>query len=343
MKNINLTFADRLKIEIMLDNGKSIRAISKSLNKSVACIYREIQNRGCILVDEAGIKKKSYIATVAELDYKRKMRDRKQRCKIFKAEGLLEYIQYMLDDKYTLNAVHLVLNSHSKYKGYVKSVQSLYNWSNKGILKPKRKIKRRKPKRYSKVHKRQIKGLSIEKRPQPINDRLEAGHWEMDCVVGQRANKRTLLVLLERKTRYVILEELFEKNMYEVVKALNRIEKRYGKKKFRKLFKSITVDNGAEFQDAAGLESSVYRYKKRTLIYYCHPNAPFERGSNENVNRLVRVHLPKGSNFDNARIFNRGVIKRIEEWINNYPRGIFGGRCSREIFEKEIRILFDDG
>ena len=69
--------------------------------------------------------------------------------------------------------------------------------------------------------------------------------------------------------------------------------------KFREVFHSITVDNGCEFQDCEGMERSKRARKPRTKIFYCHPYSAYERGSNENMNRIIRRFFPKGTNFDN--------------------------------------------
>lgn len=122
-----------------------------------------------------------------------------------------------------------------------------------------------------------------------------------------------------------------------VVKALNTIERSYGERLFRNVFKTITVDNGVEFSDAEGLERSRRnKKKKRTKVYYCHPYSSCERGSNENANRLIRRHIPKGVNFDKKR---QSEIKEIETWINNYPRKLFGYNTAEEQFVYEMEKL----
>lgn len=126
--------------------------------------------------------------------------------------------------------------------------------------------------------------------------------------------------------------------MDEVCKALNRIEKRFGGD-FYKVFKSITVDNGSEFKDYERMEKALRRVGKRTTIYYCHARAPNERGTNENNNILLRrcEGLRKGADFDKCLTTAR--CKDAEAWINTYPRRIFEGRCSLELFNKELIIL----
>ena len=96
-----------------------------------------------------------------------------------------------------------------------------------------------------------------------------------------------------------------------VIRALNRLERKY-EKDFRKLFKSITVDNGSEFADCTGMEKSCRRKGKRTKLYYCHPYSAYERGSNENMNRMIRWFFPKGTNFDEVTDKD---IQRAEDWI----------------------------
>lgn len=116
-----------------------------------------------------------------------------------------------------------------------------------------------------------------------------------------------------------------------VVRLLNKLEKRYGKR-FRSVFKSITVDNGAEFSDRKGMERSIFN-GQRTKIYYCHPYSSWERGSNERMNREIRRLIPKGTNI--GKISN-DEITRVQNWVNSYPREIFGFATSEELFEREM-------
>ena len=113
-------------------------------------------------------------------------------------------------------------------------------------------------------------------------------------------------------------------------------ERKCGERLFRDVFKTITVDNGVEFSDAEGLEKSRRNKKKRTKVYYCHPYSSCERGSNENANRLIRRHIPKGVNFDKK---SKTEIKEIETWINNYPRKIFEYDTAENQFINEMEKL----
>ena len=158
----------------------------------------------------------------------------------------------------------------------------------------------------------------------------------MDTVVGkQGVSKKSLLVLTERKTRKEIIIELKEHTTENVARALNRLERKFGAM-FYKIFKTITVDNGSEFQDCEGLEKALNRKGSRTKIYYCHPYRSCERGSNENQNRMIRRRIPKGTDLDQI---DKKEIKETEEWINNYPRRLFGYASANEMFDKEIAAI----
>lgn len=85
------------------------------------------------------------------------------------------------------------------------------------------------------------------------------------------------------------------------------------------------MDNGSEFADCAGMEMSCRRKGKRTKLYYCHPYSAYERGGNENMNRMIRWFFPKGTNFDEVTDKD---IQRAEDWINSYPRRVLGWRSA---------------
>lgn len=156
-----------------------------------------------------------------------------------------------------------------------------------------------------------------------------------DDVVSEmrRVWEETLFVLSERLTRNEIIIKMPDQTAASVVAALNKLERRFGKK-FSQIFKSITFDNGSEFMDCAGIEKSVYgKDRKRTKVYYCHPYSAYERGTNENINKMIRRFLPKGTDF---RKVTAAYIQRVETWINNYPREILGFETSGSLFERYV-------
>ena len=116
--------------------------------------------------------------------------------------------------------------------------------------------------------------------------------------------------------------------MNSVVSYLDKLEHTMGIEKFKNIFKTITMDNGCEFQDFRGIEKN-----NRTITYYCHPYSSCERGSNENQNKLIRRHVPKGCDISK---YSNEDIKNIQDWLNNYPRKIFNGKSSNEVLKEII-------
>ena len=106
------------------------------------------------------------------------------------------------------------------------------------------------------------------------------------------------------------------------------LEKKLGSFNFRRIFQTITVDNGSEFQDWEGMTRAVDGEGDRTHIYYCHPYSAYERGSNENGNRMIRRRVPKGTDFTGI---TEADTLEVQRWVNEYPRGILGGRCAGRV------------
>ena len=119
-----------------------------------------------------------------------------------------------------------------------------------------------------------------------------------------------------------------------VVAALDRLECIYGAV-FYEIFKTPIVDNGSEFADADGIERSArHKDAKRTTVYYCHAYSSCERGTNENINRIIWRQFPKGTDFDKV---TAAEVKCVETWLNDYPREILSFMSSAEAF----KIAFD--
>ncbi|VLP01152.1 IS1239 transposase [Streptococcus pneumoniae] len=156
-------------------------------------------------------------------------------------------------------------------------------------------------------------GQSIEQRSEAINLRLENGHYEIDTVLLTRAKNYCLLVLTDRKSRHQIIRLIPNKSAEVVNQALKLILKQY------KIL-SITADNGTEFNRLSNVFSEEH-------IYYAHPYASWERGTNENHNRLIHRWLPKGTKKMTPK-----EVAFIEKWINNYPKKCLNYKSPREDF-----------
>ena len=177
------------------------------------------------------------------------------------------------------------------------------------------------------MQKRATAGESKENRPDEVATRETFGHWEMDTVKGkQGVTKSCMLVLTERKTRDEIIFKLKDQKAESVVDALDRLERKWGDM-FSKVFRSITVDNGVEFSDCKGGN----RIDMCVSPLVSMLNAPYPYNP-----KTPRRHIPKGEDFDEKQDRD---IEFIENWINTYPRGIFGFRTSEELFKEELEKI----
>ena len=185
--------------------------------------------------------------------------------------------------------------------------------------------------------KRPPRGESIEKRPAEVDARETFGHWEGDTVYSKKDGSKALFVLTERLTREEIIMRIKDRTAESVIKALDRIERKYGPVLFRKIFQTITFDNGGEFADVDRMERSPLRKTlKRTKVYFCHPYSSYERGSNECQNKMIRRPFPKGTDFGNV---TDAEVARAESWMNNYPRKILGWKTSEMLFRECVAAL----
>ena len=177
------------------------------------------------------------------------------------------------------------------------------------------------------------KGRSITDRPPEAESREEYGHWEMDTVVGTRhGSGRCLLVLTERKTRAQIIRPLPDRTQRSVLRALNGLERKKGG--IFTSMKSLTSDNGGEFWDFEAVERSVHDpSRKRCSLFYAHPFCAFERGTNENNNRLIRRFIPKGTDIAD---YSRKQVQTVEDWVNNMERESLGGISAAEAQGREL-------
>jgi len=209
--------------------------------------------------------------------------------------------------------------------------KTVYNYIEKGIflgvsnkdLWVKKENKKRGYKKIRTVALNNKKGKSITERPKEADNRTQQGHWEIDLVVGKQGTKPVILTLVERKTRKSMYVLVKNKTQKEVVAAIKRAKQRIGGD-FDDVFKSITADNGSEFLDSEAIKKAANCGE----VYYAHPYSSWERGSNENGNRILRRFVPKGMNIGKLTIKE---LQRIEDWVNNYPRKIFGYKSANEM------------
>jgi transposase, IS30 family len=332
----HLAETDRYKIEALLEGKKVADEIAVLLRRDRSTIYREIK-RGTIRRTQTNLTEKdTYRAHSAQADYIKQGRNKERSLKIGKDRRLEAYIRIkLIEERFSPDAIIGQIKANGlEFEGII-TTKTLYNYIDAGIfsgisnknLWEKRKKKRRGYKALTRMNSKNKEARSIEDRPKEIDSRVEYGHWEGDTVKGSLTGLTRLLTLTERKTREEIIIKL-EQGTQEVIKlAIDDLEAKYGVA-FKIKFKSITFDNGVEFLGWKSLEiSTMGAIERRTTIYFAHSYSSWERGTNENQNRMIRRFIPKGTDIADV---SEKQVKWIQDWMNNYPRKILGYKTAKQ-------------
>ena len=165
----------------------------------------------------------------------------------------------------------------------------------------------------------------IDQRPRAAEERLELGHWERDSMLGTRGSS-VILTMVDRKSRYTQLRHVTKHDSAHVADATADVLRRH-----RSISKTLTNDNGSEFQRDEALQSRI-----DIPIYFCEPSSPWQRGTVENTNGLLRQYLPKGADFDHLP---PAWVAAVENTLNHRPRKTLRYRTPHEVFYKKTAIL----
>lgn len=338
----HLTEKDRYTLERLLKQNYNVKDIALILNKSVRTIYREIKRGSITLINDNLTEYQAYCADVAQNDFERKAHHKGPKFKFLDDDSLVKKIQkgILVDFRSPDDIIGAEKQLHPG-KSYP-CTKTIYNYIDRdlipGISNKNLWVKCNKKIRKKTILKRRFIPStlrSIEERGLSVLDRLIFGHWEMDCIESQKSDPTTLLVLTERLSRLSLVFVMPDQTQASVKICLDNLERKY-RSKFKKIFKSITVDHGKEFINDALIETSIFTKKKRTTIYYCHPYCPSERGSNENWNKQIRRFIKKGVRIANLSLH---FIKESVTRINNMHRKILNYRTSQEVFDSYIAMV----
>lgn len=324
-----LTDRERYYIQKQLEKKVSVSQIAADLGYSRGAIYYEIKRGTCEQIDTHLRKRKVYCWDYAAADAKSKQNHRPNKKLAPDNPYLLRCVDLIKNKKYSPYAAMQIIGETAPIcevtlysyieSGYILGIETR-NLPYAKPRKKKRKHQTGKRKEFESGKK------SIELRPAEVSDRQTYGHWEMDTVYSSKDDLHCLLVLSERKYREEIIIKIRDRTMQSVIKALDSMERKLGAPAFREKFKTITCDNGMEFADWKSIERSSRNKGKRTEVYFAHPYCSGERGTNENENKMIRRWIPKG---DDIGLYSDEEIAGIMEWINTYPRKMFGGLSSR--------------
>lgn len=342
-KGKHLTKAERVVIERMVRAGYPARAIAATLERHRRTIEREIARGRVINRDSEWRTEIVYSSDRGQDIHDLNATAKGPQLKLGRNRQLVAFIRTRIIKHKEAPAVVAFRMSETNMEGAV-CAKTLYSYIDQGLIEgvsneslwEKRKRRNWQKRTLRRSPKLPTKRRSIEQRPDDVEKRETFGHWEMDLVVGPTGSKGALLTMVERKTRHLIIRKLPDQTHAAVRRALNRIERDCGASAFRRQFKSITTDNGREFLNVDGLQRSVLSTRQRTSVFYTHPYSSWERGANENINRIIRRFVSKRRKI---RTFTRSTIQTIQEWINSYPRKILDFKSAQQCFNEELKRM----
>jgi len=319
--SLALTLAEREEISRGLATNQSMRTIAYQLNRSPSTISREINRNGSYAL---------YRATQADQSAWDRAQ-RPKRCKLACNRLLSRTV-----------AIKLRLNwSPQQIAGWLKreypedernqvSHETIYRSlfiQARGVLKKEllqylrtqRVMRRSKHSSLKRNGLGQIKNaVSISERPASVEDRAVPGHWEGDLIGGSKNSY--IATLVERHSRYVMLGKVKNKDTESVVTALIK----QSKKLPDELYKSLTWDRGKELAD-----HQRFTLETNVEVYFCDPSSPWQRGSNENTNRLLRQYLPRGTDLS---LYSQAKLNAVARQLNERPRKTLGYETPAERF-----------
>jgi IS30 family transposase len=304
-----LTLAEREDISRGIIAEHSVRSIAASLGRSPSTVSREINRNG---------GRRRYRANKAE----QAAWDRAHRpksCKLVQNRALARVVASKLKKLWSPNQIagwlkHRYPNDENFQVSHETIYRSLFIQA-RGALKKEllQHLRRTRAMRRSRHHTQKTDDhgrisntISISERPASAKDRAVPGHWEGDLIFG--TNNSQIATLVERHTRYVMLAKVKSKDSETVINALIK----QAHKLPRELYKSLTWDRGSEMAD-----HSRFTLTTDIKVYFCDPQSPWQRGSNENTNGLLRQYFPKGTDLSNH---SQAKLNAVARQLNERPR-----------------------
>lgn len=328
MKNYQrLSDLEREEISRLLAQGCSFHIIAKQLGRWASTISREVNGGSC--------NKYTYRAAKAQNRARRNASKRKAgKFRIDDNPELKRYIYAKLKLKWS--PVQIAKELKKDYPDNMEmrvSPEAVYTYIYilpRGALKKEltsclrqNRKRRHQQSRGVKMERNIEDMLSIEERPREVEGRIIPGHWEGDLIVGKN-NRSALGTLVERTTRTTILIPVKSKSANDVAKAFAKEVKKLP----QQMKLSMTYDQGREMA-----QHKLFTNITGMKVYFAHPRSPWERGTNENTNGLIRQFFPKGTDFNKV---SRYAVKKAQDLLNGRPRQALGFMKPYEVFNQLI-------
>lgn len=323
-----LGLCEREEISRGLSMKQSLRVIARQLGRAPSTISREVRRNGGAA---------SYRATASDqAAWNRALRPKI--CKLACHPALAHTVSAKLRRKWSPEQVEGWLKrafpgEAHKQVSHETIYRSLYIQS-RGVLKKellehlraKRTVRRSRHASLKRNGLGQIKdAVSISERPAAVEDRAVPGHWEGDLIGGSKNSY--IATLVERQSRYVMLVKVANKDTESVISGLIKSAQRLP----RELYKSLTWDRGKELADHPRLTMAT-----DVDVYFCDPQSPWQRGSNENTNRLLRQYLPRGTDLS---VHSQAKLSAIARQLNERPRKTLQYKTPAEKFAECVASI----
>ena len=342
-KGKHLRQGERVAIEAMLGAGIPAPSIAAALGRHRRTIERERVRGQVQHWDRNWRQHPAYSSDRAQAVHDQNATAKGPELKLGRNHKLVAFVRSRIVEHRESPAVVAYRMRVGKMAGAV-CAKTLYVYIEAGLiagvsqesLGEKRQRRQRARRTLRRPRRAPTRRQSIEQRPHRVEAREEFGHWEIDLVGGPTRSRGAIMTLTARKTRKTLIRKLKDQTHRTVRRALDALEREQGAPRFRCLFKSITADNGSECLDVDGMQNSAFGQQRRTALFYAHPYAAWERGSNENINRMIRRFIPKQQFLERL---TRPTIAAIEDWLNNYPRHIFDFDSPNQRYQQELAQL----
>ena len=318
-----LRLDEREEISRGMVAGQSLRSIAASLGRALSTVSREINRNG---------GRRRYRASKADQAAWDRAR-RPKTCKLVENRALARIVARKLRGLWSPEQIAGWLKyTYPDDENYRVSHEIIYRSlfiQARGALKKEllQHLRRTRAMRRSRHHTQKtdthgrITGtVSIRERPASVEDRAIPGHWEGDLIIG--SNNSQIATLVERHTRYVMLVRVPSKDTKTVINALIK----HAHKLPRELYKSLTWDRGKEMAD-----HKRFSLDTKIKVYFCDPRSPWQRGSNENTNGLLRQYFPKGMDLSNI---HQNRLNAVARQLNERPRKTLDFRTPAERFNQ---------